>query len=49
MPIEGEEWMHVSAVAEVAPGLERWTVPQPTTDGQGTAVAMPTGTALTLI
>src|SRR5215218_6081412 len=49
MPIEGEEWMHVSAAAEVAPGLERWTVPQPTTDGQGTAVAMPTGTALTLV
>jgi Glycosyl transferase family 2 len=41
--------MHVSAAAEVAPGLERWTVPQPTTDGQGTAVAMPTGTALTLV
>jgi len=29
--------------------LEQWTVPQPTTDGQGTAVVMPTGTALTLI
>jgi glycosyltransferase involved in cell wall biosynthesis len=39
----------VSAVAEVAPGLEQWTVPRPTTDGQGTAVVMPTGTALTLI
>jgi glycosyltransferase involved in cell wall biosynthesis len=39
----------VRAVAEVAPGLEQWTVPQPTTDGQGTAVVMPTGTALTLI
>jgi glycosyltransferase involved in cell wall biosynthesis len=39
----------VSAVAEVASGLEQWTVPQPTTDGQGTAVVMPTGTALTLI
>ena len=39
----------MSAVAEVASGLEQWTVPQPTTDGQGTAVVMPTGTALTLI
>jgi dolichyl-phosphate beta-glucosyltransferase len=50
MPIGGEEWMHVSAAAEVAPGLERLTVPQPTTDGQGTAAAAKlTRTALTLI
>jgi dolichyl-phosphate beta-glucosyltransferase len=50
MPIDGEEWMHVRAAAEVAPGLEQWNAPQPTTDGQDTAAAaMPTGTALTLI
>jgi glycosyltransferase involved in cell wall biosynthesis len=50
MPIDGEEWMHVSAAAEVAPGLERWTVPQPTTDGQDrAAVVLSTGTALTLV
>ena len=39
----------MSAAAEVAPGLEQWTVPQPTTDGEGTAVVMPTGTGLSLI
>jgi len=42
--------MHVRAMVEVAPGLEQWTVPQPTTDGQDTAaVAMSTEPALTLI
>ena len=42
--------MHVSAAAEVAPGLEQWTVTQPTTDGQDrAAAAMSTGPALTLI
>jgi cellulose synthase/poly-beta-1,6-N-acetylglucosamine synthase-like glycosyltransferase len=46
----GEDWMHVRAAADVAPEFERLTVPQPTTDGQGTAAAAkPTRTALTLI
>jgi dolichyl-phosphate beta-glucosyltransferase len=50
MPIEGEEWMHVSAAADVAPGLGQGTVPQPTTDGTCTAAAAKsTRTALTLI
>src|SRR5215217_6683178 len=50
MPIDGEEWIHVRAAADVAPGLEQWTVTQPTTDGQDTAAAaMSTGPALTLI
>jgi dolichyl-phosphate beta-glucosyltransferase len=50
MPIEGEEWMHVSAAADVAPGLGQGTVPQPTTDGTCTAsAAKSTRTALTLI
>jgi dolichyl-phosphate beta-glucosyltransferase len=49
MPIDGEEWMHVRAAADVAPGLEHWTVTQPTTDGQDTAAALSTGPALTLI
>jgi len=40
----------LSAVAEVAPGLERLTVPQPIPDGHGTAAApKPTRTALSLI
>jgi dolichyl-phosphate beta-glucosyltransferase len=40
----------MSAAAEVAPGLEQWTVPQPIADGQGTAAApVPTGTGLSLI
>ena len=40
----------MSAAAEVAPGLERLTVPQPTADGHGTAMApMQTRTALSLI
>ena len=38
------------AAADVAPGLEQWTVTQLTTDGQDTAAAaMSTGLALTLI
>ena len=42
--------MLVRAAADVAPGLEQWTVTQPTTDGQDTAAAaMSTGPALTLI
>jgi glycosyltransferase involved in cell wall biosynthesis len=40
----------MSAAAEVAPGLERLTVPQPILDGHGTAAApRPTRTALSLI
>ena len=40
----------MSAAAEVAPGLERLTVPQPIADDHGTAMApMPTRTALSLI
>ena len=40
----------MSAAAEVAPGLERLTVPQPIADGHGTAVApVPTRTGLSLI
>ena len=40
----------MSAAAEVAPGLERLTVPQPIPDGHGTAAApRPTRTALSLI
>jgi glycosyltransferase involved in cell wall biosynthesis len=40
----------MSAAAEVAPGLERLTVPQPIADGHGTAMApMQTRTALSLI
>ena len=40
----------MSAAAEVAPGLERLTVPQPTADDHGTAMApMQTRTALSLI
>ena len=38
----------MSAAAEVAPGLERLTVPQPIADGHGTAVA-PARTALSLV
>jgi dolichyl-phosphate beta-glucosyltransferase len=50
MPIDGEEWMHVRAAADVAPGLEQWTITQPTTDGQDrAAAAMSTGPTLTLI
>jgi hypothetical protein len=49
MPNDGEEGMQVSAAADMAPGLEQWTVLQPATDGQGTAAAMPTRTALTLV
>jgi len=39
----------MSAAAEVAPGLERLTVPQPIPDGHGTAAPRPTSTALSLI
>jgi len=40
----------MSAAAEVAPGLERLTVPQSIADGHGTAAApVPTRTALSLI
>jgi glycosyltransferase involved in cell wall biosynthesis len=40
----------MSAAAEVAPGLERLTVPQPIADGHGTAVApVPARTALSLV
>jgi glycosyltransferase involved in cell wall biosynthesis len=40
----------MSAAAEVAPGLERLTVPQPIADGHGTAMApRPTRTAISLI
>ena len=40
----------MSAAAEVAPGLERLTVPQPIADGHGAAVApVPTRTGLSLI
>jgi dolichyl-phosphate beta-glucosyltransferase len=39
----------MSAAAEVAPGLERLTVPQPIPDGHGTAAPRPTRTALSLI
>jgi glycosyltransferase involved in cell wall biosynthesis len=50
MPMDGEERDDVSAAAEVAPGLERLTVPQPIADGHGTAMApMQTRTALSLI
>jgi glycosyltransferase involved in cell wall biosynthesis len=50
MPMDGEERDDVSAAAEVAPGLERLTVPQPIADGYGTAMApTQTRTALSLI
>ena len=40
----------MSAAAEVAPGLGRWTVPQPIPDDHGAAAApTPTRTALSLI
>jgi glycosyltransferase involved in cell wall biosynthesis len=49
-PIWGEEWMDVSAAADVNPGMKRLTVLQPTTDDHGTTAApMPTGAALTLV
>jgi glycosyltransferase involved in cell wall biosynthesis len=50
---DADRWRGVeemSAAAEVAPGLERLTVPQPIPDGHGTAAApRPTRTALSLI
>jgi glycosyltransferase involved in cell wall biosynthesis len=50
MPMDGEERDDVSAAAEVAPGLERLTVPQPIADGHGTAMApTQTRTAFSLI
>jgi dolichyl-phosphate beta-glucosyltransferase len=50
MPMDGKERDDVSAAAEVAPGVERLTVPQPIADGHGTAMApMQTRTALSLI
>jgi glycosyltransferase involved in cell wall biosynthesis len=50
MLVDGEERDDVSPAADGAPGLKPLTVPQPITDGQGTAAAPTlTGTALTLI
>jgi dolichyl-phosphate beta-glucosyltransferase len=48
MPIDGEEWMDMSAAADVAPEFERLTV-QPTTDRRPTAAPARTGTALSLV
>jgi dolichyl-phosphate beta-glucosyltransferase len=49
MPIDGEEWMDMSAAADVAPEFERLTVLQPTTDRRSTAAPARTGTALSLV
>jgi dolichyl-phosphate beta-glucosyltransferase len=49
MPIDGEEWMDMSAAADVAPEFERVTVLQPTTDRRSMAAPAPTRTALTLV
>jgi dolichyl-phosphate beta-glucosyltransferase len=49
MPIDGEEWMDMSAAADVAPEFERLTVLQPTTDRRSMAAPAPTRTALTLV
>jgi dolichyl-phosphate beta-glucosyltransferase len=49
MPIDGEEWMDMSAAAHVAPEFERLTVLQPTTDHRSTAAPARTGTWLSLV
>jgi dolichyl-phosphate beta-glucosyltransferase len=49
MPIDGEEWMDMSAAADVAPEFERVTVLQPTTDRRSMAAPASTRTALTLV
>jgi glycosyltransferase involved in cell wall biosynthesis len=49
MPIDGEEWMDMSAAADVAPEFERLTVLQSTTDRRSTVPPAATGTALTLV
>jgi dolichyl-phosphate beta-glucosyltransferase len=49
MPIDGEEWMDMSAAADVAPEFERVTILQPTTGRRSMAAPAPTRTALTLV
>jgi glycosyltransferase involved in cell wall biosynthesis len=49
MPIDGEEWMDMSAAADVAPEFERLTVLQPTADRRSTTAPAPIGPALTLV
>jgi glycosyltransferase involved in cell wall biosynthesis len=49
MPIDGEEWMDMSAAADVAPQFGRLTVLQPIPDRRSTAAPAWTGMALSLV
>jgi glycosyltransferase involved in cell wall biosynthesis len=49
MPIDGEEWINMSAAADLAPEFERLTVLQPATDRRSTAAPARTGAALSLV
>jgi glycosyltransferase involved in cell wall biosynthesis len=49
MPIDGEEWMDMSAAADLAPEFEQLTVLQPMPERRSTAAPAWTGTALSLV
>jgi glycosyltransferase involved in cell wall biosynthesis len=49
MPVDGEEWMDMSAAADVAPEFERLTVLQPIPERRSTAAPAWTGMELSLV